>query len=441
MRNRLQIAGLVAASVLLQPVSAQPPFTSIEAPQGAEILYGKVDGAASQGAAMAVLLRRVHEECGEKPQIGRVFKLRGTNMAGLFFAAMNCKAGNAPRVGVILSATGGPAESGSREQEAALVADSVGHFGETMDPMLIKLFGAWHPAGADPAVPLKTVKLTDESATVALPEGWKLDPNSAGGAAFITGPHEEWIALDFFYRALDITHSHESPIQLEEAKQNIKGRGIIRPYDADLGKAFPEIVQQIRELNGLKPAKLSIEHSEAALSTAGEQCLRITGGVAADGQGDREAEWLLCRSSKDYFGGYTLRVIQYSLPKAIAEQERATAQAIIASFQSNMPLQDAEREVGILPQIPETKPGDIMRLESHIRLLKEDAKMRADASWFANLLLDRTVIQELESDARFGWDSHNFAAVWTKAAERWEKAYPYRIVEAPAEEYLAGQEF
>jgi len=446
MRTHLQIAGLVAASMLLQPVraqiaGAQPPFTSIEAPQGAEILQGKVEGAASQGAAMTALLRRVHEECGEKPQIGHVFKLRGTMVAGLFFATMNCRAGNAPRVGLILSVTGGLAESGSREQEAALVADSVDRIGETIDPMLIKLFGAWHPAGADPAVPLRTVKLTDESATVGVPEGWKLDPNSNGGTAFVTGPHQEWINLDFTYRALDTANKHVFKVQMDQEKESLKGKGILRPWDADLVKAFPEIVQQIRELYGMGPAKLTIEHGEISPAPAGEECARILATVDPDGKGDRELEGLICRSREDMFGGYLLQTLQYSLPKAVAEQERATAQAIVASFQSNMPLQDAEREVGILPQIPETQPGDIMRLESRIRMLKEDAKMRADASWFSNLLLDRAVIRELETGAKPVKDAHALAAAWTKAAELWEKAYPYRITEAPAEEDLAGQKF
>lgn len=103
-------------------------------------MYGKVDGADTQGAAMTTLLRNVHKNCGEKPQIGRVFKMRGTDSVGVFFTVVNHPAGNVQVAGLIIAAGSGP-----HGAEAALVSDSAGRFGSTINPMLTKLFSVWHP--------------------------------------------------------------------------------------------------------------------------------------------------------------------------------------------------------------------------------------------------------------------------------------------------------
>ena len=99
-------------------VAAQTPLQTIDMPQGGRIVYGSVAGANTQGAAMAAVLRSMHQTCGEKPQLGSVFKMRGTDSVGVFFTVVNHLAGNIPVAGLIISA-GGPS------QEAALVWDKV----------------------------------------------------------------------------------------------------------------------------------------------------------------------------------------------------------------------------------------------------------------------------------------------------------------------------
>ena len=58
---------------------AATPQTTINGPEGGQIVYGAVAGATTQPAAMAKLLSSVQVQCGEKPLIGRVFQFRGTN--------------------------------------------------------------------------------------------------------------------------------------------------------------------------------------------------------------------------------------------------------------------------------------------------------------------------------------------------------------------------
>ena len=58
---------------------AQSPVKTIDNPQGGRIIFGLVDGATTQATALGNILRTVHNSCGEKPQVGKVFRVRGTN--------------------------------------------------------------------------------------------------------------------------------------------------------------------------------------------------------------------------------------------------------------------------------------------------------------------------------------------------------------------------
>ena len=72
---------------------AQTPLKTIDNPQGGRIIYGLVDGATSEAAAMSQVLRIVHTNCGERPQVGKIFKLRGTNSVAVFFTGSTTRKG------------------------------------------------------------------------------------------------------------------------------------------------------------------------------------------------------------------------------------------------------------------------------------------------------------------------------------------------------------
>ena len=99
-----------------QTAGAQTPLKTINNPQGGIIVYGLVDGATSQAAAMAKVLRIVHNNCGERPQVGRIFKVRGTNSVAVFFTVVNHPQGNKQVAGLLIAAPSGP-----NQIEAALV--------------------------------------------------------------------------------------------------------------------------------------------------------------------------------------------------------------------------------------------------------------------------------------------------------------------------------
>ena len=122
---------------------AQTPLTTVQGAQGGTIVYGLVDGATTPGAAMAKILHIVQNNYGDKPQVGRVYRTRGSNTDAVFFTVTNRTYGNQAVAGMLIAAPTGP-----RTVEAALVSDSAARFGSTVNPLLKQLSSVWHPAEA-----------------------------------------------------------------------------------------------------------------------------------------------------------------------------------------------------------------------------------------------------------------------------------------------------
>ncbi len=125
------VLGLFLVAMGSHPVGAQTPLKTINNPQGGKVVYGLVDGATTPAMAMARVLRIVQNNCGDKPQVGRVFRVRGSNSDAVFFTVTNHPGGNVPLAGMVIASQTGP-----KAVEAALVSDAAAHFSSTMNPLL-----------------------------------------------------------------------------------------------------------------------------------------------------------------------------------------------------------------------------------------------------------------------------------------------------------------
>lgn len=419
----LLLAGCVFAAI------AQGPLVTIDVPDAGRIVYGKVDGADNFTNAFTIIENELNERNGAKLRAGRAFRIRGCETEGVFFILATTGAQGERIAGLILAVSDGKKQSEQKQMQAAILTDKADRFGKTINPMLAKLFGVWHPAGLDSAIELHTVELDDKSASVGLPEGWMLEPGWSGGAMMVTGPHDERIVFDRMFIARDPKDPTTKLLMKNSAINKNAPKFLNRPYDEDLGKAFPDILQQIRKDNGQPPVKLIVEHTESIPAQSGERCIHVTGTVDPDGKGDHDTEFYFCSSRPMNGGMYMLQATQMLLPKVATDQDRAVADAIEGSFQSNMPLVAAREEEAIRSTIPEHGGGDMpvrFTLYGRIRELEEDAKARESAGWYGRFLLDRSLIHAIEDAGQDG-------AAWVHAADLWKQAYPYRIEDAPAE--------
>ncbi len=172
----------------------------------------------------------------------------------------------------------------------------------------------------------------------------------------------------------------------------------------------------------------------------GKRCIRVDGMVDPNGRGDCALAALLCVTDPDDWGEYGSRLTESVLPKAIADHERATAEAIVASFESNMALLEARRAFAIRQMIddpvapPERRLSQELADRARTKRLEDDAKTWKNPQWFSNFLLDEALIWDVENTGPH-------ATAWNRAANFWAKAHPNRIEEIPAADYLKDQEF
>ena len=90
---------------------AQAPLKVIDNASGGTITYGRVDGQATEAGAMGAILQTLHRRYNDKPQVGRVFQVRGTNSAAVFFTLRKRTQDNAQLAGLVIASQTGLAGS------------------------------------------------------------------------------------------------------------------------------------------------------------------------------------------------------------------------------------------------------------------------------------------------------------------------------------------
>jgi hypothetical protein len=485
--------------VLLAPCLAagavpSPPAT-LQAAQGGLIVYGVVPGASTQPAAMARLLRNIQKQSGEAPQVGQVFRFRGTRSVGVFFSVTSHPEGGKRVAGLVIACATGPGQV-----EAALLTDTAARFGQTVNPMLKQLFGVWHPdagveppggapapaAGpaphpapglrpaAGPAPELHPYTLPDRTASVGLPAGWQVSPRSGGGGIVLNGTQGEVVVLNSMFLAQDPQGSAYRNSQRLGARP---GRGmVVFPANADLVRNFAAIVQQLSRSMGFVPAGLKIDYAEAVepppgASFEGERAALATGSLDPNGKGTQHMFRVLCATPPDPYGDFSYRDYVAYFPHTEAGQANALAAAIFSSFRVDQQLVAQRASAEAAPHIAHLKQVDAAQraavqartaqIVGNINQIGANATARMQsvgaaneaqhAQWnagqaanarngqgFSNYLLDQTVVQDNNLNGN-GTVGHG--TVWNRTAEALVKADPKRFELVDTPDYWEGTDF
>ena len=199
-------------------------------------------------------------------------------------------------------------------------------------------------------------------------------------------------------------------------------RVIVYSYKFDPVKAFPDIFQQMRHTKGLPPTELHIAHAEPISAPSGERCVHVIGTLDPDGKGTCEMNTMMCATKPGQSGMYVLRLFHTLLPVAVADQERATAAAVVASYQVNTALMQPKTTVRTVPTI-DVQPIGATAAARYAALLAENAR---NNQGLRKYILDQAVIQDANKQGE--------SAVWNSMAEALVKADPnrYEILNTPA---------
>jgi hypothetical protein len=429
-------------------VDAQSALKAIDNPSGGKIVYGRVDGASGEAGAMGMILGSLHREYGDKPQVGKVFQVRGTNSAAVFFTLVKRNQGDAAIAGLIIAS---PSGSGV---DAALLSDDAARFGTTVNPMLTSLFAVWHPTPRDSTEPkasapaLSAYVLPDKSASVSLPAGWIVDPSSGGGTILAAGPKGEGVALDFPMNAMNSRDPRvQRTMQFAQGagRNTTYARALYYPYGGDLGKTFVDLLQMRRRMNNQPALTMQVDGETPAPAAAGSRCAQLQGRLDLhDGKGMMEFNSVFCSGALSPMGQYANVAFHTVVPVAIAAEQRGTMSAILNSFQVNMNAVNREAAALAAPAIEQIHAiGRAAAAQAQQAHQMNDLHNQAvEAHWdsqdrhnqgFSNYLLDQTVISDNQNSGH--------ATVWNQTADALVKGNPSRFSYVDTPNFWKGVDY
>ena len=441
------LLGCALALLVAHAARAQTPLKSLDGPGGGRIVYGAVDGAHTEAQAMGQVLGVLHRQYGDKPQVGRVFQVKGTGSAAVFFTLVNHNQKDAHIAGLLIASA-----SGGGQVEAALLSDDAARFGKSVNPMLKTLFQVWHPntgaassgrsapsAGSAPAQPLEPYVLPDRSASVSLPARWKVEPTSGGGTILADGPDGESVALDFPMLAMNSNDPRvRKTMQFAQGagRNTVYARALYYPYGNDPGRTFADLLQMMRRMRGLPQAMIQVA-GETPVPGGQSRCTRLEGHIdPKDGKGEREFNTIFCSGALSPMGQYMNIAFHTAVPLPLARERRATMTAILDSFKVNSAVVNQQAAAIAAPAIAQIhaigRAAAEQAAQAHAAEDRHNASV--EARWdsqdkhnqaFSNYLLDQSVIADNENNGH--------ATVWNKTAEALVAGNPDRFsyVETP----------
>ena len=430
----------------------QTTLKTINNPKGGLIVYGQVDGQSTEAGAMGAVLKSLHDQYGDRPQVGKIFHVRGTDTVATFFTLVKHNQGNAQVAGLLIAC-----KISADHVEAALLTDDAARFGTTVNQMLGTLFGLWPKRGAAPSggggaaagvAALKPYSLPDHSASVSLPEGWNVSPSSGGGTILATGPAGEAVTLGYPFLAMN---SNDPRVQktmqfAQGAGRNTSyARTLYYPYGGDLGKTLVDLNAMKRKMMGLSVPSIQIANEERVPSPPSERCAHLTGKVdAGDGKGPMEMNSVFCQGPLSPMGQFMNIAFHMAVPMALADKERPTMGAILASYTVNQQVVNAQASAIAAPAIARIHAiGQAAAQQAASAHAAQDAHNRSvEERWdsldkqhqaFSNYLLDQTVILDTQNNGH--------GTLWNQTADLLVKSDPNRFEYVNTPNYWKGIDY
>jgi len=182
---------------------------------------------------------------------------------------------------------------------------------------------AAQPAAGAAAVQLTPFTAPDQSATVGVPPGWKVT-KGLNGVIQMSGPQGESISLGngMFVR--------NGPFQAGQQANGLISMSM--PYEATLNQKYVMLWQQGAAMSGQPQPQVNfISATPIPLAKTIAECA-IYLGTKTTAQGTSKFESRFCSLPLDSGGIFKLFWMNADIPAALASQERATAEAVLASY-------------------------------------------------------------------------------------------------------------
>jgi hypothetical protein len=331
----------------------------IVTPGGGKISYGQIDGETTEAGAMGSVLRTLHNQTQDRPKVGKLFQIKGTQSVGTFLSVSKAKIGGGPIAGLLIAT-----KVSTDHVEVALITDDAAKFPQTLGPMMKTLNGVWHPftgtesAGSNgasgspkssgPVAQLHYYNLPDNSASVSLPQGWQVAPQFSGmGTIVASGPHGDTAELGVAFLAMDTNNAAAQrtlqQLRMGQLRNTSYASANYLPWGGDMAKSYVYLMQNMRKKANLPAANYNFTTNTPA-GNGRVRCQHMAGTVdMQDGKGSKEINIIFCSQPPDpTSGSFLSSAYMTTAPMATADQSRATLEAVLKSFKENTAVISAE---------------------------------------------------------------------------------------------------
>jgi hypothetical protein len=428
------VVPLVLPLVLLgstAPAWADDGLKILDSPGGGEIVYGPLEGVASLPGAMVDVLRTVHGHFDDRPRVGKFLQARDGHSVATFFSVTDKSQGGRAFAGLAIVSLA----EGSSSAAGAVLYDDAARFAQTEPAMMRTLGDTWHLSSPPPPLPvaaaadqtaysepgpahLRPTTGGDRSASVALPEGWRLT-GVAGGQLTAEGPKGEMVGLGIMLQGIRDPGGPRPPMFGPPGG----GAPLVAPFGGDLFASFDSLTNQVRRNKHLPAATYQLTKSENLPANQYEQ--RVIQALFEvdlhDGKGRRKGSARIGAMHVRGLPTWALTISSSNAPVAVADAEHATLLAIVRSYRQDGQViaQETRQVIGRI-----NATANAARLRANAQSAANDAHNRAfdahmadldsrnrafdahmdnldrSSKSFQNYLLDRNVVQDNDRDER-----------------------------------------
>ena len=163
----------------------------------------------------------------------------------------------------------------------------------------------------------------DQSATVGVPEGWKVT-KGANAVIQMSGPQGEAISLG------NTLYVRNGPFQAGQQASGLISMSM--PYQATLNQKYVMVWQQAAATSGQPLPQVNfISATPIPIAKALAECATYLGTMTTT-EGTSKFETKFCSLPLDSGGTFKLFWMNAKIPAALGAQERATAEAVFSSY-------------------------------------------------------------------------------------------------------------
>jgi hypothetical protein len=420
--------------------AATSTVKTIKNPGGGTIVYGPLSSQLTPRAALSETLKRIDNDYGDKPQLGKVLQNQAGTIWEGFFTVNNKKQGNAPMTGLVIVYAPKSGTAGG-----ATLIDTTANFPKSANSMLQSLVqqvtnnakaaqiasqaGSSSATGnfaSAPAQKLTPYVFPDGSGSIGLPPGWSVTHAQLGDVS-AKGPSGELLRFGMAIFALDPNLPQSRT--LTGGGNTAPGNYVLVPYNQDPATLLQQAFNQLAQKSRAQAPTFTFKQTKDLGGMQSGKNYMLYGDVDRhDGSGLQSTvtELILSVPDPKTLGSYQMKVYAITAPPQVLQQDAATIAEIFPNYSLNVQFVNAVAMQGIQEIIMQQRA-------STAYFNQQMASTDLMSQGMSDLLRGESVFTDSDTGMRYRGPDDLASAL--------QNANPNRFQTVPLSQYIQGVDY